>query len=194
MPFKDKEKLKIWNKAYQEKRKISKKKVISSEEIKEKEEKSKKVKQEYYQKNKDYIRERRRESKRKWQIENPENAKIASKKYYNKNQELKIQETQKWRKKNAHNMKSIKRKWHLKGLYNLTIEEYDILLEKQNNACFGCKKHYSEFAKALSVDHNHDTGKVRGLLCNNCNRGLGLLKDSEFVLQNLLEYLQNQSL
>ena len=41
------------------------------------------------------------------------------------------------------------------------------------------------------VDHNHETGKVRGLLCNDCNRGIGLLKDNPMFLANALKYLEN---
>ena len=50
------------------------------------------------------------------------------------------------------------------------IAEYNRLLAAQNNCCGLCGKHQSEFKVALSVDHDHGTGKARGLLCNKCNR------------------------
>ena len=50
--------------------------------------------------------------------------------------------------------------------------------------------HASNFKKALGVDHNHSTGKVRGLLCTNCNRALGYLKESEESVINLLNYIK----
>jgi hypothetical protein len=50
------------------------------------------------------------------------------------------------------------------------VAEYDRLMASQNNCCGLCGRHQSEFKVALSVDHNHETGKARGLLCNKCNR------------------------
>jgi len=46
--------------------------------------------------------------------------------------------------------------------------------------------------KVLCVDHDHNTGKIRGLLCNTCNRALGLLKDNKQLLINALKYLKNE--
>lgn len=62
----------------------------------------------------------------------------------------------------------------LKHRYNLSKEDWDRMFEKQNGCCAICGKHQSEFAKTLGIDHNHQTGKIRGLLCYNCNRALGL--------------------
>jgi hypothetical protein len=72
--------------------------------------------------------------------------------------------------------------------YNLTIEEFDRLSEAQDNLCAICSKS-EEYFPRLSVDHCHETGKVRGLLCNNCNRGLGLLGDNHETLKKASEYL-----
>lgn len=69
-----------------------------------------------------------------------------------------------------------KRKSALKRKYNLTLAGYDKLYQKQKGRCDICGKHQSELKKALDVDHNHTTGKVRGLLCTNCNYGLGHFK------------------
>jgi len=82
------------------------------------------------------------------------------------------------------------RKAHLKKMYNITLEEYDILLEKQNGVCAICfGKETSYRNEVLSVDHNHETGKIRGLLCNTCNRAIGLLKDDPKLLINAVNYL-----
>lgn len=70
--------------------------------------------------------------------------------------------------------------------YGVTMDEFEALVEKQNGVCAICGK----YEAVLSVDHNHTTGKVRGLLCRQCNRGLGLLQDSEYVLSKALQYLQ----
>src|ERR1700731_4765204 len=58
--------------------------------------------------------------------------------------------------------------------YNLTIEQYQELLKSQDNKCASCKK---PFLKTPFVDHCHRTGKTRGLLCSNCNFGIGQFND-----------------
>ena len=50
--------------------------------------------------------------------------------------------------------------------------EYNRILSKQNDSCGLCKKHKSVFDRELSVDHDHATGKIRGILCNTCNRSV----------------------
>src|SRR5450830_834703 len=63
---------------------------------------------------------------------------------------------------------------HYKKLYGISLVQYNEMLDKQEYRCAMCDRQVSEFSKALHVDHNHSTGKVRGLLCVNCNSGLGL--------------------
>ena len=71
-------------------------------------------------------------------------------------------------------------------LYNITIEDYDIMMELQDGVCAICGE---EDTKRLAVDHDHITGKVRGLLCSKCNHAIGLFLDSKKLLQNAIEYL-----
>lgn len=70
--------------------------------------------------------------------------------------------------------------------YGITPDDYKVMLDKQNGTCYICKKFDT---KALAVDHDHDTGKVRGLLCTRCNRGIGLFGDSPDLLARAAEYL-----
>lgn len=83
----------------------------------------------------------------------------------------------------------------LKYLYGMTINEYTELLKKQNSLCAVCENketvinHKSEKLQKLSVDHDHVTGKVRGLLCTACNKALGLLNDNPEVLKKAYDYL-----
>jgi hypothetical protein len=78
----------------------------------------------------------------------------------------------------------------LKRNYGISLDEYNEILNKQKGCCKICDKHYSTFKKALAVDHDHSTGKIRGLLCNHCNRGLGYFFDNLKLLENAINYLQ----
>lgn len=82
------------------------------------------------------------------------------------------------------------RKTNYKYLYGISLEEYEGLLQKQEYKCYGCSIHYDAQSFRLSVDHDHKTGRVRGLLCNECNRGLGKLKDDPYILRKLAAYIE----
>lgn len=77
--------------------------------------------------------------------------------------------------------------------YGITAEEYQQKLDAQDGLCAICNgPQVSD--KALAVDHNHETGAVRDLLCNSCNGGLGLFKDSPALLDRAAEYLRKHSI
>lgn len=80
-----------------------------------------------------------------------------------------------------------------KRTYGIDITQYNQIFLNQEGCCAGCKTHQYELKRKLVVDHNHETGVIRGLLCNNCNRGLGLLKDNSNVLLNLSNYITKSS-
>ena len=86
------------------------------------------------------------------------------------------------------NQSKVKNQW-LKMYYSMSLEEYNKLFEEQEGRCAICGKHQSYLKKGLSVDHDHVTGKIRGLLCNNCNAGIGLLKDDIKLLTIAINYL-----
>jgi DNA-directed RNA polymerase subunit RPC12/RpoP len=74
--------------------------------------------------------------------------------------------------------------------YGITIEQYEELLEKQEEKCFVCERHKDEFPTALAVDHDHKTGEIRGLLCAYCNhRVVGRWRESR-LLKRVVEYLE----
>jgi hypothetical protein len=81
------------------------------------------------------------------------------------------------------------REWRLTRQYGLDLAKYSDLLLRQSGLCSICKEPPPE-GKALNVDHDHETGEVRSLLCGSCNRGLGLFKDSPEVLLAAHEYLK----
>ena len=74
----------------------------------------------------------------------------------------------------------------MKG-YNLTLDQYDQMYQDQKGACKICSKNFPR----LCVDHCHDSGKVRGLLCNRCNLMLGQSLDNIDTLTNAIKYLRD---
>lgn len=78
-----------------------------------------------------------------------------------------------------------RKKRHLRTKYGLTLEDYEVMKRLQNGVCPICRKR----TKRLYVDHSHDTGEVRGLLCNRCNIGLGYVERSKW-LRRALAYLK----
>jgi len=86
---------------------------------------------------------------------------------------------------------------NLKNRFDMTIEQYNIIFLKQKGKCVICQKSETikdkrGSVKWLSIDHNHNTGKVRGLLCNACNTGLGKMGDSIKVLESAIKYLKKE--
>lgn len=80
------------------------------------------------------------------------------------------------------------RKTRLDKKYGMTIDDYDKMFKDQGGICLICRSPPSR--KRLAIDHCHKTNKVRGLLCSNCNMGLGLLKDSPRIMINAIRYLR----
>ena len=77
----------------------------------------------------------------------------------------------------------------LKRKYGLTIEQWQKMFNEQNGRCKICQKHQSKLKSPLCVDHDHTTGKVRGLLCPSCNHRLIAFDDKVFCAKATL-YLQ----
>jgi hypothetical protein len=100
-----------------------------------------------------------------------------------------------WREANKH--KAIERYWanpagererHLVRKYGVTLERYTQMLEQQGGACAICRKTQQ---RAFDVDHCHATGRVRGLLCTNCNRMIGHAADDASRLRAAAAYLES---
>jgi predicted RNA-binding Zn-ribbon protein involved in translation (DUF1610 family) len=84
------------------------------------------------------------------------------------------------------------KQWQLNRLYKITVEQYGQLLQDQNNKCLICDREFDEQIKPV-IDHCHRTGKVRGILCSNCNTALGYLREDKVVVQRLLNYLESNT-
>jgi len=133
---------------------------------------------------------------------------------YAKNKQYFKDKAAKWEKENPEKRRAIARKtkanisaldqkkaW-LKDKYNLSWEDFVSLYDSQQGSCKIClkpvalKSTLSEQGKTGHIDHCHSTGKVRGILCNSCNRGIGYLQDNAALLRRAAQYLeetQNQS-
>ena len=95
----------------------------------------------------------------------------------------KICNKEKWLEWRTNNPDAHRRAW-LKRKYKITLEQYKDILDFQNGTCALCDK-----TEGLCVDHDHSTGTVRGILCQDHNKALGLLQDDVMVLKRSIEYL-----
>jgi hypothetical protein len=77
------------------------------------------------------------------------------------------------------------RPYHLKRRYGITEAQFDEMVNQQGGLCAACKKR-----PATQVDHDHQTGRVRGILCLNCNAALGAFKDDPRIVWAAIEYLE----
>lgn len=93
-------------------------------------------------------------------------------------------------KKNPEKARASWRKVTYRKNFGITIDQYDEMYAKQNGECAICCTHQSELAQALAVDHDHETNKIRGLLCGGCNKGIGFLRESTSILGAAIEYLR----
>ena len=100
----------------------------------------------------------------------------------------------------AHYIKNLdpKRDQRYKTKYGISLSVYNNMLEAQGSRCAVCAAHVVENLRGkkkkknehFCVDHNHDTGAVRGLLCHRCNKAIGLLGDSSLTCHNAFQYLE----
>ncbi len=74
-------------------------------------------------------------------------------------------------------------------VFGVGLDDYKMLLKKQNNKCAICKKRNQQ-KKRFNIDHDHKTGKIRGLLCMKCNVGLGAFEDNIVFLKESIKYLK----
>ena len=83
--------------------------------------------------------------------------------------------------------------YRLKRKFGITLEEYRQMLKAQGGRCAICNQEPKDepHHRALAVDHDHTTNRIRGLLCFHCNTGLGNLRDDPELLRKAIEYLTN---
>lgn len=131
-------------------------------------------------------KQNQRERNKRWRERHPEKVKTANRRTRERLDWN--QYTKDWRQKHPTKVKEIKRRSRLKQ-YGLTIETFNALLKKQHHQCKICLKPF-EKSRDINIDHNHKTGKVRGLLCARCNPAIGSLMEDEFILARAIAYLK----
>lgn len=124
--------------------------------------------QTYYQANRDDLREK----SRAWSAAHKDHRSAYNRAYHELDPEQRSMRWREWR-------------------YGLTAEDYTSLLEAQRGVCGIC--HTEPNSKPLAVDHDHETGAVRGLLCGTCNSGIGMLKDDAELLRRAVAWVETES-
>ena len=105
---------------------------------------------------------------------------------YNNNKAARSAWRNKWRRDNVERFARSCKNWALQRKYGMTLAEFEALLHSQGKSCLIC----GASARQFHVDHSHKTGVVRGILCVNCNVGLGAFSDSAEVLRKAAAYLE----
>jgi len=139
----------------------------------------------------------------------PQKARDNSRKYAQEHREEMKEKTYLWRENNPEKSKEIYRRYSTseKGKlksrrymkkkrllsYGITENELEQMKKNQNNRCAICGDIIEEFTKNFAIDHNHKTGKVRGLLCMNCNSGLGCFRENKMTMLKAINYLEHDS-
>lgn len=151
-------------------------------------------------KNKEYYLTHRKETLKqckKYALEHKEEIKTRRHKWYKKNKKHHNQLTKQYYLKHKSKLLKDGFRQALKRNFNLSINDYNTMMQEQKGVCAICKrtetlkKTNGISVRRLSVDHDHKTGKVRGLLCNRCNVILGKIEDNTILLNTMIKYLQN---
>lgn len=128
----------------------------------------------YYRMNKSKIQD----SHRRWRLNNPETHRARGRR---------------WTRKNPEKAKAM----YVRSDHGISMDEFQKMHDSQKGLCKVCSKPeraiYRGKTRSLCIDHNHKTGKIRGLLCHRCNVALGLLEDDFRIVESLLEYIKNDT-
>lgn len=139
-----------------------------------------------------YLKHNGVEQARTLRAANPEAARAANRRAYWKNPEKHIARRREHYLANRSDALQKRRAYGL-SRYGITVEQYDAMLAAQNGVCAICFNATGEKKYRLSVDHDHTTGRVRGLLCGGCNVTLGHMKDDPQLLYQAMDYLRKYS-
>lgn len=126
-------------------------------------------------------------TKKEWYKKNKERILRDRRLHYQKNKEAHRKKNFEYRSKNRH----LERNRRLINSYGISLQDFEKMRDLQEGKCAICSEVPPEpfGKKALCVDHNHKTGRVRKLLCNQCNRALGFLRDNIELVRSMESYL-----
>lgn len=131
---------------------------------------------------------------KRWAEANKERRAATDKIWRENNKERKSAMDKKYQRENADRLRIQSRASHLKRKFGITIERYDELLAAQGGVCRICSTDQPggpDKAASFAVDHDHNSGAVRGILCFACNTAIGLFKESPEILNNAADYLES---
>lgn len=113
---------------------------------------------------------------------------VAGRRYHAAHPEV----NRRWKIANKSKMQDFQRSRDLRSKYGISVQQYQSMLDAQFGLCAICGSASSRSIRSpnLHVDHNHETGAVRGLLCHPCNLGIGYLSDSAETIKRALDYIQ----
>ncbi len=126
-------------------------------------------------------------------ILNKNKKQLYDKEYYAKNTEKRKKYSLKYHYAHRDQIKKYKEKYFYYKKYNLSLEELSIILTAQNNKCAICKSNFSK-RNVPCIDHDHNTGQIRGILCRKCNLGLGLFNDNKELIISAFGYLDGKKM
>ena len=117
---------------------------------------------------------------------------LLNEKWRKDNAAYKQQQDKEWKEANPDKVLFSYFKYNLKRNFGITVEDYASILESQDNRCAICGTEQCTTGRRLAVDHDHDTGVIRGLLCQACNTGIGKLNEDVQILERAIHYLKKQ--
>jgi hypothetical protein len=130
----------------------------------------------------------------KWHQENKVRRRARLRERYQEDASFKERVTRgaaQWAAENRPRRRATNRASYLRRRYNLTEDGRSAMLLSQAGACLICQQDES-LVGTLHVDHNHETGEVRGLLCGSCNKALGAFRDNPEVLERAARYIRQK--
>ena len=114
---------------------------------------------------------------------------VRTRRHYKKHKEQIAIQKRTWRRRNPEQYKARYTKRNIEK-YGITVEQYHEMLKDQNSQCAICQKHSLDLNQRLCIDHDHRTGRIRGLLCRQCNLVIGNASEKIETLLQAIDYLR----